>query len=86
MKDLKGERGFGLSVFCLFLVLFCNVMCVGGEGFSFLHQPTIGYERQIETDERRRRVCFSTRRADLCIVLDRQSTSRLYKEWCRIPR
>lgn len=52
MKDSKGERGFGLSVFCLFLVLFCNVMCVGGEGFSFLHQPTMGYERQIETDER----------------------------------
>lgn len=37
----SGRRGFGLSVFCLSLVLVCNVICLG-EGVFFIHQPTIG--------------------------------------------
>jgi len=82
-EGLKGEKEFlAFSVFCPFLVLFCNVIC-GGKGFSFIHH---GYERQTETDGRRRRVCFSTRRADLSILLYSHLTSGLCKELCRIPR
>jgi hypothetical protein len=86
-EGLKGEKEvLAFRVFAFFLVLFCNVMCVEEKGFSFIHQPTIGYERQIGTDRRRRRVCFSTSRADLCIFLDSYSTSRLCKELYRISR
>ncbi len=86
-KGIKGGKdvlAFQSFAFFFGSLLQCDVG--GGKGFSFIHQPTIGRERQTETGGRRRRVCFSTRRADLCILLYNHSTSRLCKELCRIPR
>ena len=35
----SGRRDFGLSIFCLYLILFCNVICLGESGFLSFTSP-----------------------------------------------